>query len=218
MKTDQAFEIAFKRAEKAYRNMTLGSNVSHSELDAIDLILDAAPQSFSKVIRNIMLKHPRSSYADRNELIERLHSLLVTQSEFFEVDQGAVHGPNLELIPTFELSEKETARILELCIGMRKIVFASSEFDQPHKVRLLNRIAAIEAEVQKPRGIFDVVRGGMNDLGETLGKFGTDIKPLTDRMREVVDIARRKTTEYDQIPGPEEVKQLPPPSEEIVDE
>ncbi len=79
---------------------------------------------------------------------------------------------------------------------------------------MLNRIAAIEAETHKPEGMFDVVRGGIDDLGETLGKFGVNIKPLSDRMNEVVSIARRGTKAYDQLPEPEEVKQLPPPEDD----
>jgi hypothetical protein len=118
------------------------------------------------------------------------------------------------LVPLFEIQKSDKDRIFELCNDMRKIVFASEVFDHPHRVRLLNRIAAIEAETHKPKGMFDVVRGGINDLGETLGKFGTDIKPLTDRMREVVGIARKGTKEYDQLPAPDEVKQLPPPRDD----
>jgi len=101
---------------------------------------------------------------------------------------------------------------------MRKIVFATTDFDEPHRLRLLNRIAAIEAEVKKPKGMFDVVRAGVSDVGETLGKFGKDIKPLTDRIKEVTSIARKNTSEYDQLPAPEELKRLPPPDEESPDE
>jgi len=96
---------------------------------------------------------------------------------------------------------------------MRKIILATPDFDDPHRVRLLNRLSAIEKEVLKSTGLFDVIRGGMNDLGETLGKFGKDIKPLTDRMREVVSIVRKSTKAYDQLPDPDEIEKLPAPDE-----
>ena len=31
---------------------------------------------------------------------------------------------------------------------------------------------------KRPKGIFDVVSGGLRDLGDTLGKFGTEIRQL----------------------------------------
>lgn len=116
-----------------------------------------------------------------------------------------------ELIPTFVLPEEDKLKVLNLCQQMRKIIFSSDVFDVAHKRRLLNRVSAIEQQVHQPKGMFDIVRGGMSDLGETLGRFGTDIKPLTDRMAEVVGIVRKSTGQYDQLPAPEEVKQLPPP-------
>lgn len=123
-------------------------------------------------------------------------------------------SPPPEFAPQFELGTKDKDRVVELCIQMRKIILASDIFDQPHKRRLLNRIAGIEHQVQQPKGLLDIVRAGVSDVGETLGKFGTDIEPLTKRMKEVAQIARSNSKEYDQIPAPEEVKQLPKPDDE----
>lgn len=78
-------------------------------------------------------------------------------------------------------------------------------------IGLLNRIAAVEKQAIDKRGMLDVVRGAASDVGETLWKFGKDIKPLTDRFKEVLSITRKATPEYDQIPAPEELKKLPPP-------
>jgi hypothetical protein len=50
-------------------------------------------------------------------------------------------------------------------------------------------------------------------VGEALGKFGKDVKPLFDRMTEIMGIARGKSEEYEQLPPPEEVKRLPPPDD-----
>jgi hypothetical protein len=118
-----------------------------------------------------------------------------------------------DLHPTFKLDENDRVLVLNLCSDMRKIVLNTTHFDNPHKVRLSNRIAAIEAEVHKDNGLFDVVLGGVSDFGETLGQFGRDIKPLTNRMSEVLKITRKSTKSYDQLPSPEEIKQLPPPDD-----
>lgn len=146
----------------------------------------------------------------QRELGQRISRALDFISEYGEV--GAADAETA-LLPTFSLAQADKDRVLELCTGMRKIIFASQDFDEPHKKRLLNRIAAIEKQVHSPKGLFDVVLGGVSDVGETLGKFGKDIKPLTDRMNEVVKITRKGTKEYDQIPAPEDIKRLPAPDD-----
>ncbi|UWR69593.1 hypothetical protein [Phaeobacter inhibens] len=124
-------------------------------------------------------------------------------------------GPDPELLPQFELGKDDKVKVLKLCADMRKIVISTDAFDQPHKRRLLNRIAGIEFQVEQPKGLLDVIRAGVSDIGETLGKFGTDIKPLTDRMNEVAKITRSNSKEYEKIPAPEEIKQLPKPEESL---
>ncbi len=120
-------------------------------------------------------------------------------------------------LSTFALDEDEKLELLRKCEQMRKIIWSSNVFDQPHRVRLLNRISAIETEVHKEKGMFDVILGGISDFGETAGKFGNDIKPLTDRMRDIASIARKKTPDYEQIPAPEEIAKLPPPEDDAED-
>ncbi|WP_288940417.1 hypothetical protein [uncultured Roseovarius sp.] len=119
-----------------------------------------------------------------------------------------------ELIPTFSLNQSDKERVLKLCGEMRKIVLATEDFDQAHRRRLLNRISGIEHQVEQPSGLLDVVRAGVSDVGETLGKFGKDIEPLTKRMQEVANIARKNSKQYEKIPAPEDVKQLPKPEED----
>lgn len=97
---------------------------------------------------------------------------------------------------------------------MRKIVLASPVFDEAHKRRLLDRITAIEKQVHQKKGRLDVVLAGVSDVGDTLKKFGTDLKPLTDRMTEIKRITQGSSTEYEAIPAPEELAKLPAPNEE----
>jgi hypothetical protein len=113
--------------------------------------------------------------------------------------------------PVFALTRDERQKVLQLASEMRACVVSSDFFDHAHKVRLIKRISAIEAEVHKPRGLFDVILGGLNDAGEALGKFGNDVKPIVDRMKEIAKITRGKSEEYESLPAPEETKRLPPP-------
>jgi len=122
------------------------------------------------------------------------------------------------LEPTFSLEADDKARIFELSATMRKIVFASIVFDEAHKRRLLNRISAIENQVKQPKGKLDVILAGVSDVGDTLKKFGQDLKPLSDRMAEIRKIAQSGSNEYEQIPAPEEIDALPPPEQFDPDE
>lgn len=119
--------------------------------------------------------------------------------------------------PRFSLGIDDKGRVLKLCAEMRELTFSSTVFDNPHKKRILDRIAEIEAEIQKEKGKLDVILGGINDIGEAAGKFGEDVKPLTDRINEIFRIARRKTPEYNQIPAPDEVMQIADQSEDEAD-
>ena len=114
--------------------------------------------------------------------------------------------------PLFILDGDERKMVLRLASEMRKSVVSSDFFDRAHKVRLIKRISAIEAEVHKPKGMFDVILGGISDVGEAFGKFGTDVKPLVERMEEIRKITRSKSAEYDQLPAPDEIKRLPAPN------
>lgn len=185
-----------------------------ADWDELQVLVEANPAAFPDRIRTLVENHPTS----RDSRSARADRILRVQKVIASIPDGAVlqdvPSDQSNLIPTFTVSMKESERIFELCDQMRRIILASVQFDQPHRVRLLNRIAAIESETQKPEGMYDVVRAGISDLGETLGKFGTDIKPLTERMKEVVGIARKGSKQYEQLPSPEEVKQLPPPDTE----
>lgn len=187
--------------------------MTRADVDELAMITEVCrhllPKKFVEVVADYDRKFSNIS-TDKLAFIERLHRILQV-SESLPVSREGEQETD-ELLPSFSLKEKDKLRVLELCQEMRKIIFSSNLFDEPHKRRLLNRIAGIEHQVHQKRGLFDIVRGGINDLGETLGKFGRDIEPLTKRMDEVVKITRQATKEYDQLPAPEDVKQLPPPS------
>ncbi len=188
-------------------------NFERADMDELSMLTQASqsvlPERFVKIVINADKNFP-TSHQNRNELIERLERVLHVSKT---VPETVSPNNDSALLPTFTLPKKDKDRVIKLCSDMRKIVFASPDFDEPHKKRLLNRIAAIEKQVLSNAGLFDVILGGVSDIGETLGKFGKDVKPLTDRMNEVAQITRQGTKEYDQIPAPEEIKRLPKPDD-----
>lgn len=211
-----SYEEALKRTEQLIGIAAGPSAFSHADFDELETLAkylgDKLPGKFHEILAG---GYSGSTYAVQTmgERLQRVLSLHAKMPEEF-TKQGALGTESESLLPVFELNKKDKERVLKLCSDMRKIVFASADFDEPHKKRLLNRIAAIEKQVLSPKGLFDVVLGGVSDVGETLGKFGKDIKPLTDRMNEVAKITRDGTKEYDQLPSPEEIKGLPAPEED----
>ena len=197
---------------------TMANDFFQPDLDEAQLLYsycsDEFPESFRKIFESFQYTQVRDKKANWVTRLLRILEIEISipkSAKRLKIpDKQEVEA----LVPTFSVDEQDAERIFELCSEMRKIVLASTDFDQPHKVGLLNRIAAIESQTQKPKGLFDVVRGGINDLGETLGKFGKEIKPLTDRMNEVVSIARKGSEQYKQLPEPVEIKQLPSPEED----
>jgi hypothetical protein len=190
--------------------------MSREHFDELLVYIEAKPEAFPRELVGIV-ESPGSAGPTLSESTKRAYRIMHAMRRLpNQYSSGSTKSDNL--LPFFTLDEDEKSRVLELCEKMRKIILSTNAFDEPHKVRLLNRLAAIEREVLKDKGLFDVVRGGMDDLGETLGKFGTNIKPLTDRMKEIVQITRRKSPAYDQIPAPEEVLGLPSPEENDIEE
>ncbi|WP_281709441.1 hypothetical protein [Phaeobacter italicus] len=213
---------ALSRIDEIVEEFKSSGDFSRAEFDELVMLVDIAkdtlPKRFAQIVGQTDQKFPAGSTGvkrdERFEIAERLETVLRVANEFPSQTSETAGNDEDELTPTFILDPSDKTRVLDLCAQMRKIVLATDVFDQPHKRRLLNRIAGIEHQVEQPKGLLDVIRAGVSDVGETLGKFGTDIEPLTKRMQEVAQIARSNSKEYKQIPAPEEVKQLPKPEED----
>jgi hypothetical protein len=200
---------------KASRN-GLGQNIHSVDLlEAIaSRLVDDLPKKFLKTVLSLEKDLDRDNEFHRiwfMEKVDRLYGLLEVQklsSEFGIRDEESVD------LAYFQISEIEKAAIYQLASDMRRIVSTSAQFDGPHKVRLLKRISAIEQEIQKEKGLLDVILGGVSDVGETAGKFGKDVKPLVERMQEIEQITRGGSPDYAQLAKPEELKKLPAPKPE----
>ncbi|GAB5438292.1 hypothetical protein [Falsiruegeria mediterranea] len=197
-------------AAKAYDRENDGP-LSIADFDEIELLTELLGDSLPTKVHSLVNSGFIRRSDGQREFGKRIERILSVSESFKSTQKAQNKSPGL--LPVFNLEETDKKRILKLCTDMRKIIFSSAIFDEPHKKRLLNRVAAIEQQVHSKEGLFDVILGGVSDVGETLGKFGTDVKPLTDRMKEVMQIARKGTKEYNQIPAPEEVKRLPAPDE-----
>lgn len=210
----EAMDRFMQLAANASRAASGSPSISLADHDEMQLLAKVLSDSLPKKVQLIVSGSFPINGSKQKDFGERILRLIKVSEKFGAYD--TTNEPE-SILATFSLPAADKERVLKLCNDMRKIVFASVDFDDPHKRRLLNRIAAIEQQVHANRGLFDVILGGVSDLGETLGKFGKDIKPLSDRMQEVARIARKNTGEYEQIPAPEEIPKLPSPNEDDSD-
>jgi hypothetical protein len=91
----------------------------------------------------------------------------------------------------YEFLETDYKRLQELINDLRTLTSESKQIDRDHKRRLLKRIENLQLELHQKMSNLDVFWGLFGDAGIAFGKFGKDIKPLTDRVCEILKIVTR---------------------------
>lgn len=85
-------------------------------------------------------------------------------------------------------SDDDYATIQKLINEMRDIISNSDVITAKHKQRLLERLERLQREIHKTTSDLDRFWGFVGEAGIVIGKFGNDIKPLVDRIRELSNI------------------------------
>ena len=114
----------------------------------------------------------------------------------------------------FSLGDQE--RIQMLINELRQIIGESSIYEESHKQRILRRLEALQGELHKKLADLDRFWGLIGDAGVAIGKFGKDVKPVVDRIREITEIVWSRQAEIEGLPPPTGLPQLPPPDDKIV--
>jgi hypothetical protein len=210
---ERLFALIIAAAKQTFQYDGDQGKWSQADFDEIEVLAEFLgadlPTRFHKVLAG---GYPGFAGGQKNTA-ERLLRILEVVPKY-GVPSSRVTENDQELTPTFQLTTDDKELVLELSSKIRMIIFSSPLFDQPHKRRLLNRIAAIEREIHQPKGRLDVILAGISDVGDAAKKFGTDLKPIVDRMTEIKRITQTSSSEYDQIPPPEEKLSLPAPDED----
>lgn len=115
----------------------------------------------------------------------------------------------------YKLDNSDVQRAQQILNELRELLADSQVLDNDHKRRLLEKVEALQRELHKRMSDLDRIWGLIGEAGVLLGKFGRDVKPLTDRIRELVGIAWRSQATSEQLPTPEQpLPQLMSPDEE----
>jgi len=212
-----------KRAIERLDRFIAGAEGQERELDRgfidslitmVDMDSSLFPNRSLKILSDIDNRWDLLSYEGKIELTKRLRTALILNVEDNYIARAA---NEIEFLPYFDASEEDKSRLLDLCSGVRKIINASAAIAPEHKVRLLERMSAMEAEIYRDKSRIYVVLGVAEEISESLGRIGQNVRPLVARLEEISDIVRRLTSGWLGLPS-EPRSQLPPPENTQDDE
>ena len=197
-------------------------NVTNMEFqfDAILSYADSVPHPYFKRLFELAGfangNFENLSDTEKVTLLKKIENVIRAETTIFMAytDQSESVRLDLDIVPTFTIPEHEKPSLLNMCAKMRAIVFSIEELDSGTKKRILDRIHAIEVEINKDKGLFDIILGGVNDIGVAAGRFGENIKPLSDEIQKIVRAVRGRSSTYEQIAKDDDPLQLPKPDAE----
>jgi hypothetical protein len=79
------------------------------------------------------------------------------------------------------------------------LIFGSEVIEDNHKQHLLKRLERLQSELHKKMSDLDRFLGFVGDAGVVMGKFGKDAKPLTDRIKDIMNIVWRTQARAEEL-------------------
>ncbi len=161
-----------------------------------------------------------------HETIDRLHSAItdialqarlnkaITDARTLAQKKHADHVRS-SFAYTFTDNELDTihTQLTALAVQIEK----SELFEDKHKQRILDKLDALQAEIHKRMTTLDRFWGFFSEAGVMLGKFGNDIKPLTDRIVEVGRIVTGAQARAEGLEGHLSLPDLSEPQKQLPD-
>ncbi len=88
----------------------------------------------------------------------------------------------------YEFSEGDLKRIQVLINELRNLISASEDLEAKHKRRVLNKLEKLQSEIHKSVSDLDTFYGSVIELSVVARIVGENLKPVVDRVRELVSI------------------------------
>jgi hypothetical protein len=88
-------------------------------------------------------------------------------------------------VSVYEFPELDFKRVHELVRELRDLIRDSSLITDDHKRRLLRRLEAMHAELNKKTSDIDRFWGFIGEAGIAMRKFGEDLAPISERVLEL---------------------------------
>jgi len=141
---------------------------------------------------------PSSTTSIRNIISEIINAALP------RISQIMVQKALEEKLEGSWLTKKQLSEVQLKINELRDIVNTSELFDNNHKNRLLKIIEKLQREINQPVPNYDLALAGTIRLARTLGKSGQEIKPLTDRIKDLFGIFSQADSGILRLPSGEE--------------
>lgn len=100
----------------------------------------------------------------------------------------------------YEFEFDDLKQILKALNEIRYLITKSEVIDEKHKRRLLTRMEKLQSELHEKVSDLDMLWGLIGDAGVVLGKFGKDVKPIVDRIKEVTKITWKAQSKAEGLP------------------
>lgn len=120
---------------------------------------------------------------------------------------------NFNNVFSYEFSQGDLDRIQTLVNELREHVSKSGDFEDEHKRRLLSRLEKLQSELHKKMSDLDKFWGLIGDAGVAVGKFGNDVKPIVERIKEITEIVWRTQARAEELPSDSPLPKLEDKSE-----
>ncbi len=149
------------------------------------------------------------------ELVRNVNELYTAELSKLKVESYKLHfRTNFNNVFSYEFSQGDLDRIQTLVNELREHVSKSNDFEEAHKRRLLSRLEKLQAELHKKMSDLDKFWGLVGDAGVAVGKFGNDVKPIVDRIKEITEIVWRTQARAEELPSDSPLPKLEDKSED----
>ncbi len=100
------------------------------------------------------------------------------------------------------LSRRQVEEIEGHISDARQKIRSSSAFEEKHKLRLLNRLEKLQAEINKKISDLDVMLAGVTEVTVVAGQSAKNLKPVVDLFKKIFLVAEGETNEPLGLPAP----------------
>lgn len=114
-------------------------------------------------------------------------------------------------VDVIEFTEGDLNRLQELINEMRGITSETDELGERHRLRILEKLEKLQAELHKRVTKLDQAWLLMPEIGLALGKFGKNAAPMWDRLNETLRIVASAEARRAELPSGYEPPFLPNP-------